>query len=160
MPRFYDRYNRGSAPYPIPAWLWIVLTVFCLVAAVPTFGFSLVLLIAIAWNRKSRPPSTPHPAVKINEDLIQKDLRKNKEKKRSDEQYFEDKIQKGKWDIDWNPLGLPRDEWMALTTEERANAYKKHFRIKDAPEGTKYGPRGGRYTEETTSDGRTYRRYF
>lgn len=30
----------------------------------------------------------------------------------------------------------------------------------DQPPPTKQGPRGGRYTEATTKDGRKYRRYF
>ena len=29
MPRFYERYNKGLAPYPIPAWLWFGLMLFC-----------------------------------------------------------------------------------------------------------------------------------
>ena len=41
----------------------------------------------------------------------------------------------------------------------------KHFgQDQEEPEShqpyVRYGPRGGRYTEETTSDGRTYRRNF
>ena len=33
-------------------------------------------------------------------------------------------------------------------------------RVKDEPPTTNYGPRGGRYTEDKTKDGRPYRRYF
>ena len=33
-------------------------------------------------------------------------------------------------------------------------------RVKDDPPTTNYGPRGGRYTEDKTKDGRPYRRYF
>ena len=33
-------------------------------------------------------------------------------------------------------------------------------RVKDDPTTTNYGPRGGRYTEDKTKDGRPYRRYF
>ena len=83
MPRFYERYNKGLAPYPIPAWLWFGLMLFCVAAALPTYGISLVLLIAIAWDRQSRKDTTPHPAAKINEDLIQEDLRKGRERKGS-----------------------------------------------------------------------------
>ena len=50
-------------------------------------------------------------------------------------------------------------------SEERVAACKKHFgQDQEEPEShqpyVRYGPRGGRYTEETTSDGRTYRRNF
>ena len=78
---------------------------------------------------------------------------------------MEQKIQKSMYDRDWNPLGLPKNEWMALSSEERVAAYKKHFgqdkeEPKDHQTYVQYGPRGGRYTEETTRDGRRYRRYF
>ena len=72
------------------------------------------------------------------------------------------------YDRDWNPLGLPKNEWMALSSEERGAAYKKHFgqdqEEQEEQEShqpyVQYGPRGGRYTEEITRDGRRYRRYF
>tara|TARA_B100000683_G_C12138742_1_gene410825 strand:- start:15 stop:521 length:507 start_codon:yes stop_codon:yes gene_type:complete len=168
MPRFYERYNKGLAPYPIPAWLWFGLMLFCVAAALPTYGISLVLLIAIAWDRQSRQDITPHPAAKINEDLIQEDLRKGREKKRLDKNYVEQKVERSMYDRDWNPLGLPKNEWMALSSDERVAAYKKHFgQDQDEQEEQEshqsyvhYGPRGGRYTEETTRDGRRYRRYF
>ena len=31
------------------------------------------------------------------------------------------------YDRDWNPLGLSKNEWMALSSEERVAAYKKHL---------------------------------
>ena len=165
MPRFYERYNKGLAPYPIPAWLWFGLMLFCVAAALPTYGISLVLLIAIAWDRQSRQDTTLHPAAKINEDLIEEDLRKGREKKRLDKNYVEQKDERSMYHRDWNPLGLPKNEWMALSSEERVAAYKKHFgqdkeEPKDHQTYDQYGPRGGRYTEEATRDGRRYRRYF
>ena len=124
MPRFYERYNKGLAPYPIPAWLWFGLMLFCVAAALPTYGISLVLLIAIAWDRQSRQDTTLHPAAKINEDLIEEDLRKGREKKRLDKNYVEQKDERSMYHRDWNPLGLPKNEWMALSSEERVAAYK------------------------------------
>ena len=54
---------------------------FCLLAAIPSFGLSLALLIAIAWDRQIRRDSEPTPVSKINADLIEEDLRKGREKK-------------------------------------------------------------------------------
>ena len=162
MPRFYERYNKGLAPYPIPAWLWFGLMLFCVAAALPTYGISLVLLIAIAWDRQSHQDTTHHTAARINEDLIQEDLRKGREKKRLDKNFVEQKVERSMYDRDWNPLGLPKNEWMALSSVERVTAYKKHFGQDQEEQKeqeshqpyVRYGPRGGRYTEETTSDGR------
>ena len=90
---------------------------------------------------------------------------KGREKKRLDKNYVEQKDERSMYHRDWNPLGLPKNEWMALSSEERVAAYKKHFgqdkeEPKDHQTYVQYGPRGGRYTEETTRDGRRYRRYF
>ena len=79
---------------------------FCVAAALPTYGISLVLLIAIAWGRQSRQDTTLHPAAKINEDLIEEDLRKGREKKRLDKNYVEQKDERSMYHRDWNPLGL------------------------------------------------------
>ena len=127
MPRFYERYNKGLAPYPIPAWLWIVLTLFCLLAAIPSFGLSLALLVAIAWDRQIRRDSEPTPVSKINADLIEEDLRKGREKKAA-ESGRSDYVHRSVGDRDWNPLGMPKDQWWALSAEERAAAYKKYFK--------------------------------
>ena len=127
MPRFYDRYNKGLAPYPIPAWLWIVLTLFCLLTAIPSFGLSLALLVAIAWDRQIRRDSEPPPVSKINADLINEDLRKGREKKAA-ESGRSDYVHRSVGDRDWNPLGMPKDQWWALSAEERAAAYKKYFK--------------------------------
>ena len=164
MPRFYERYNKGLAPYSIPAWLWIVLTLFCLLAAIPSFGLSLALLVVIAWDRQIRRDSEPTPVSKINADLIEEDLRKGREKKAA-ESGRSDYVHRSVGDRDWNPLGMPKDQWWDLSAEERAAAYKKYFgQNREEPTRqqphVRYGPRGGRYTEETTSDGRRYRRYF
>ena len=170
MPRFYERYNKGLAPYPIPAWLWFGLMLFCVAAALPTYGISLILLIAIAWDRQIRrdseptSDSEPTPVSKINADLIEEDLRKGREKKAA-ESGRSDYVHRSVGDRDWNPLGMPKDQWWALSAEERAAAYKKYFgQNREEPTRqqphVRYGPRGGRYTEETTSDGRRYRRYF
>ena len=127
MPRFYERYNKGLAPYPIPAWLWIVLTLFCLLAAIPSFGLSLALLVAIAWDRQIRRDSEPTPVSKINADLIEEDLRKGRDKKAA-ESGRSDYVHRSVGDRDWNPLGMPKDQWWALSAEERAAAYKKYFK--------------------------------
>ena len=70
--------------------------------------------------------NAPSPA-QINEDLIEEDLRKGREKKRIDKNYVEQKDERSMYHRDWNPLGLPKNEWMALSSEERVAAYKKHF---------------------------------
>ena len=146
-----------------------MLATFCLVAAIPSFGLSLALLVAIAWDRQIRryseptPDSEPTPVSKINTDLIKEDLRKGREKKAA-ESGRSDYVHRSVGDRDWNPLGMPKDQWWALSAEERAAAYKKYFgQNREEPTRqqphVRYGPRGGRYTEETTSDGRRYRRY-
>ena len=127
-------------------------------------GISLILLIAIAWYRQIRRDSEPTPVSKINADLIEEDLRKGREKKAA-ESGRSDYAHRSVGDRDWNPLGIPKDQWWALSAEERAAAYKKYFgQNKEEPTRqqphVRYGPRGGRFTEETTSDGRRYRRYF
>jgi hypothetical protein len=94
--------------------------------------------------------------LRLNEDVIQEDLRKGREKKKLDEE-----IRANFNDCDWNPLGLTEEEWMALSSDERIAAYKAYHGLPSEPCGTVHiGPRGGRYTYESTRGGRIYRRYF
>ncbi len=58
-----------------------------------------------------------------------------------------------------NPAYEPgTPEYLARVTKEAQQA-KANYRPTGAPPEKK-GPRGGRYTEATSKDGRRYRRYF
>ena len=70
-----------------------------------------------------------------------------------------DGIKKGKrlTNKDFSNAHIPTTDVQKLYTEGRNLNYKPL--TKKAPE-VKRGPRGGRYTEDKTKDGRPYRRYF
>ena len=70
-----------------------------------------------------------------------------------------DGIKKGKrlTNKDFSNAHIPTTDVEKLYTEVRNLNYKPL--TKKAPE-VKKGPRGGRYTEDKTKDGRPYRRYF
>ena len=95
--------------------------------AIPSFGLSLALLAAIAWDRQIRRDLEPTPVSKINADLIEEDLRKGREKKAA-ESGRSDYVHRSVGDRDWNPLGMPKDQWWTLSAEARAAAYKKYFK--------------------------------
>lgn len=92
----------------------------------------------------------------------------------------ETRLQEGKGSQVQEPLDEERPKWKMkrMTTAEKIERSKRIWNEKSkkaAPENrftspktteiddsptTKYGPRGGRYTEDKTKDGRPYRRYF
>ena len=157
---------------------WLIFVFLCLIASVITYGISIVVLVFVAIVQIKWPASgsirkantniveaidhhdllkhgEPEPPA-LNAEIIEEDLRNDREKRKSDIE-----IREKFDDSSWNPLGLAKEEWMALPVKERIAAYKKFHGQPKEPYGTvKYGPRGGRYTEETTKDGRPYRRYF
>ena len=55
-----------------------------------------------------------------------------------------------------------QDWWERNVGGKRLINVPEQFRAKSSARSpqTKYGPRGGRYTEDRTKDGRPYRRYF
>ena len=92
----------------------------------------------------------------------------------------ETRLQEGKRSQVPEPPAEERPKWKMkrMTTAEKLERVKQirnakwkkeasenHFTSpkpteRDDPPTTKYGPRGGRYTEDKTKDGRPYRRYF
>ena len=161
MPRAYQRRYRGRSNVEMTPRHWLIFVFLCIIASVITYGISIVVLVFVAIvqikrsaSRSIRKANTniveaidnhdllkyskPEPPA-LNAEIIEEDLRNDREKRKSDIE-----IREKFDDSSWNPLGLAKEEWMALPVKERIAAYKKFHGQPKEPYGTvKYGPRGG-----------------